>query len=110
MCMLVHVHVCEHVCVHVYECVCACVSVYVCLCVHACVCICVCAYVCVHAYVCARVCARHSQLHTLMSMVSACLHVCVPCASNVHSGQKRASDSLELELQVAVNCHTGTQK
>lgn len=41
--------------------------------------------------------------------MSACIYVilpatCMPCAL---TGQKKTSDSLELELQIVLNCHVG---
>ena len=58
--LLLHTHVCVHVCVCacvcMYECGCVCVCVYECGCVCVCVCVCVCMCVCVCVCVCVRVC------------------------------------------------------
>lgn len=43
--------------------------------------------------------------------MSACPNVCkyTTCVLGAYRSQKRASDSLELELKVAVNHHMGTE-
>lgn len=35
------------------------------------------------------------------------LYISVPCACNSYSSQERASDPLELELQMLVSCYMG---
>jgi hypothetical protein len=52
---------------------------------HVCVCVCVC------------VCVSVSS--------AACL--CIMCMPGTHRGQKKALDSLKLELQTVVSCHAG---
>lgn len=37
----------------------------------------------------------------------ACIYVYVPCVLNAQRGQKKASESMEPELQVVVNSHVG---
>ena len=37
------------------------------------------------------------------------MYVCAPCAYNVHPGQKRVSNPLELELQMVVSHHVGLE-
>lgn len=41
--------------------------------------------------------------------IFACLYVFMSCACRSQGGQKRAPDTLELDLQMLVNCHLGVK-
>ena len=51
---------------------------------------------------------------TIIKIILFCVHGCFPCLyvfalymGSIHKGQKKMSDSLELELRMAVSCHMG---
>jgi len=97
MCVCVYVHcMCMGVCVYVYmgvnACMCVCV-VYVCMrvCVYVCmsvcvyVCMCVCVYVCMCMRVCVYVCMCMRVWVYGCGCVYACMSMCVPNASDIHT-------------------------
>ena len=51
----------------------------------------------------------HTIFSKLISCVWVCFIECVPQACNALRGQKRASDTLELELQMVVSRHVGAR-
>ena len=44
-----------------------------------------------------------------MSVLFACMYVYTMCMPGAHTGQKRVSDPLELELQMSMSHHAGAE-
>lgn len=66
-----------------------------------------------HTHTQIKMCQSFKKRPFILLVPVFCLHtvyISAPCACNTHRGQRRISEPLELELQMAVNSHVGAGK